>query len=267
MLTATLRRVAPVTPGVLRLTFHAPGLPCTGHADEWVHVFLGEPGDHRDRRNLTIRARRPDADEVDLDVVLHDHGLMSDWARRARPGWRLPWGDVSGSYAPPSDTVWQLLACDVTGLPALERIVAELPADARAFAVVETYDPADRRELPSAARLDVAWIHGSGGGHRPSRLADAVDAFPEPPGIGYRWVTGETRTVRAVRRRLRHERGLPRERYSLTGYWLERAEEWQARFERVADDLSEIWTRGAAEGRDEADVLDEYEDALDRAGL
>jgi len=267
VVTATLLRAVPVTPAVVRLTFRAPGLPSTGHPDEWVHVFLGEPGDHRRRRNYTIRARRPDVEEVDVDVVLHDHGLMVDWVREARPGAELVWGEVSGSYAPPADTDWQLLACDLAGLPALARILSELPVGARASVVVETPDRADRQPLPSAARLDVVWLHGSGGPGRRSRLGDAVLGFPEPPGIGYRWMAGETRVVRGVRRHLRHERGLTRERYSLTGYWLDRAEEWRERFEQVAPEMAAIWTRGEAAGRDAEEILDDYDDALDRAGL
>jgi hypothetical protein len=73
--------------------------------------------------------------------------------------------------------------------------------------------------------------------------------------------------VRAVRRNMRHERGLPKALWSLTGYWLERGEEWMARYETVAPQMERIWVRGEAEGREEEDIMDEYERALEAAGL
>jgi NADPH-dependent ferric siderophore reductase len=259
-LTATVLRTAQVTPSVVRITFSAPGFRSTGMADEWVHVFLGAPGDHRRRRNYTIRAHRPAVQEVDLDVVLHDRGLMVTWAQAARPGAELVWGDVTGTYAPPADTDWQLLAGDITGLPAIGRIVEELPAGARATVLGETTHPADRQEFQTRGDVDYVWIADGG-------LPFAVRAFAEPPGNGYRWMAGETHAVRAVRRHLRHERAIPRERYSLTGYWLADMEEWEARYARVAAELEAIWERGEAEGRDMEEIIDDYDRALERAGL
>ena len=267
MLTATVLRLAPLTPSVVRITFSVPGFVSTGHADEWVHVFLGEPGDHRDRRNYTVRAHRPAVDEVDVDVVLHDRGLMVGWSRAARPGDALAWGEVAGSHAPPAGTAWQLLAGDITALPAIGRIVEELPAGARATVVAETFDRADRQTWDTAGDVHVVWMHGSGEGRAPSRLEEAVRAFREPEGRGYRWIAGETRVVRGVRRHLRHERGLPREDWSLTGYWLDRFEEWEARWEPVAAEMTAIWERGEAEGRDLEDIIDDYDRALEDAGL
>ena len=115
--------------------------------------------------------------------------------------------------------------------------------------------------------VDVVWLHGSGEGRAPSIVGAAVLEFPEPDGAGYRWLAGETRVVRAVRKNMRHERALPKAQWSLTGYWLERGEEWMARYDTVAPQMERIWVRGEAEGRDEEDIMDEYERALEKAGL
>jgi NADPH-dependent ferric siderophore reductase len=262
-LTATVLRTAQVTPNVVRITFSVPGLRSTGMADEWVHVFLGAPGDHRRRRNYTIRAHRPAAQEADVDVILHDRGLMVAWARDARPGAELVWGDVTGTYAPPGDTDWQLLAGDITALPAIGRIVEELAPGARATVVAETADPADRQEWETRGNVDYVWIDGGAA----SKLDHAVRTFPEPAGNGYRWMAGETHAVRSTRRHLRHERGIARERYSLTGYWLDNMEEWEARYTQVSAEMEAIWERGEAEGRDLEDIIDDYDLALERAGL
>lgn len=266
--TATVARVAQLTPRVLRITFTVPGFRSTGHADEWVGMFFGERGDHMRRRNYTIRAIRPDAAEVDVDVVLHEGGLAAGWARAATPGQELEWWDeIGGSYDPPADTDWRLVVGDITALPAIGRIVEELPAGARAIVVAEVYDEADRQQWRTAGDVEVRWLHGSGEGRAPSRLEEAVRTFPEPDGQGYIWMAGETRTVRATRRYVRHERGIARERYSLTGYWLTNADDWAARFEPLAAQMEAIWERGEAEGRDREEIIDEYDTALDRAGL
>lgn len=264
--TATLLRVAAVTPRVLRLTFAAPGFRRTGRADEWVGIFFGEAGDHRRRRTYTIRAVR--GDEVDVDVVLHESGVAVEWARAAAPGDRLSWWEeVGGAHDPPADTDWQLLVGDIAALPAIGRIVEELPAGARAIVVAEVFDPADRQTWESAGDVEVHWLHASGEGRAPSRLEGVVRTFVEPPGQGYVWMAGEVRTVRGARRHLRHERGLPRERYALTGYWRIDNEAWMRRYEPLAAELEALWAREAASGRDPEEIVDAYEAALERAGL
>jgi len=266
--TATVARVAQLTPRVVRITFRVPGFRGSGHADEWVGIFFGERGDHMRRRNYTVRAIRPAVDEVDMDVVLHEAGIAVDWARSATPGQQLDWWDeIGSSYDPPADTDWRLIVGDIAALPAIGRIVEELPAGARAIVVAEVYDEADRQEWQTAGDVEVRWLHGSGEGRAPSRLEEAVRTFPEPEGQGYLWMAGETRTVRATRRYIRHERGIARERYSLTGYWLTNADDWAARFEPIAAQMEAIWERGEAEGRDLEEIIDEYDTALDRAGL
>lgn len=267
-LTATVARVSPLTPHMLRVTFSVPGFCGTGHADEWLRFLFGVRGDRASMRTYTVRAIRPAVEEVDVDFVLHEGGPAATWARAAAAGQRVEWSaELGGAYDPPADTDWRLLVGDITALPAIGRIVEELPAGARAIVVAEVFDEADRQQWQTAGDVEVRWLHGSGNGHVPSRLEKAVRTFPEPDGRGYFWMAGETRTVRATRRYLRHERGLARERYALTGYWLTDAEVWEARYQPIAAELEGIWARGEAEGRDVEEIVDEYDSALEQAGL
>ncbi len=267
-LVATVARIEAVSAAFVRITFSVPGFVSSGFADEWVWIFFGEPGDHKLRRNYSIRAIRPHIDEIDIDFILHADGLAVDWARAAQPGDELVWGDVDGSYCPPADTDWRLIVADGAGLPALARIVEELPTGARAIVVAEVFDEADRQTWQTAGDVEITWLHRSGAGRTPSRLAEAVRMFPEPPGRGYYWMAGETRTVRAVRRYLRHERGIARERYALTGYWITlAAEQWMERYEQMSEQLEAIWARTEIDGVDAEEVIDDYDAALDDAGL
>ena len=250
---------------MLRLTFEVPGARVDGRPDDWLQIFFGEPGDHEQRRNYTVRDARPD--EVVVDFALHEGGLAATWAREARPGEQLVWIETDGGYELPPDARWQLLVGDLTALPAIGRILERTPAGVRTMVVAEVFDEADRQQWSTAADVDVRWLHGTGDGDVPSRLDDVVRSCPERLEEGYIWMAGETRTVRSARRYLRHELGLDRTRYSLTGYWLAHSEEWLERYAPIADDMHELWTRGEAEGRDPEELQDAYDNALERAGL
>lgn len=262
---ATVTRVRDVSPRIARVTFSVPGFAGTGCPDEWIGMFLDGRHDLRRRRVYSVRAHRPGSSEVDVDFVRHDHGPAMDWLATAAPGDEVRWWDqVGGSYALPQDAVTVLLAADLAGLPALGRIVEELPAGVRATVVVEAFDEEERQAWTSAAAVDVRWLHGSGEGRAPSRLGAAV--LDHPP-VDYLWMAGETREVRATRRVLRHERGLASERYSLVGYWLADREAWMRGYDARAAELEAIWSRGAEQGLDEEQITDAYDDALERAGL
>ena len=93
--------------------------------------------------------------------------------------------DALGWYDPPADCDWQLLVADMTGLPALGRIVENLPAGSRAYVIVETIDAADWQQLASAAEVSYAVAVR----HRPRPRAEragvgrpAVRAF-RPAGV------------------------------------------------------------------------------------
>jgi NADPH-dependent ferric siderophore reductase len=96
--------------------------------------------------------------EVDIDIAVHDHGVGADWVRRCVPGDEVGMMVPHGLYAAPADTAWQLLVADVTGLPALARILRDLRPGQRVEAVVVLTDDGDRIALPSPADVDVRWV-------------------------------------------------------------------------------------------------------------
>ena len=155
-----------------------------------------------------MRAVRPEVEELDIDFALHEGGLAATWARAAQPGETLMWTPAEGGYVLPEDAEWQLIVGDLTAMPAIGRMLEAVRPGVRTTVVIEVEDPADRQPLPG----DVRWVRG--------RLNEVVRTFPEPDAPGYIWMAGETRTVRDARRYLRHERGVDKARWSLTGYWL-----------------------------------------------
>jgi NADPH-dependent ferric siderophore reductase len=209
-------RTERVTPGTVRVTVAGDALATFpgGGGDQHVVLYFYAPGADVPEpltlasarvafaharpamRSYTVRRFDPAARELDLDFVVHGgHGVAAAWAEAARPGDPLILVGPSPAYVPDPDVADHLFAGDETALPAVAALLAELPAGARATVVCEVADAAERQPLPSAADVDVTWLHRDG------RAA------------------GERGTMTALRDHLTGERGLPRARVRTATYW------------------------------------------------
>ena len=206
--------------------------------------------------------------QLDLDIALHDDGIGSDWARSCQPGDRVGLIEPHGLYAAPADVGWQLLVADITGVPAVARILRGLEAGQHAEVVIVLTDPADEIALPSAADVTVTWQVVAQDTDIADALAEAVTSRDLPDGDRYVWLAGEARASRAVRRHLRRELGWPQSDFYTCGYWQVDAEKWAARYDEVAD----VVTAKAEEaqqlvGDDEGAYLDALDDIYESVGL
>ena len=280
-----------LTPGMLRLTFGGEGLAdfqSTGVGDEYVRLFFpnAETGrihlPHIDENGrwsypdgqkavrystYTVRDYRSDLREIDVDFVVHEGGMASDWAQRCSAGDTVTINKPRGLYAPPDDIVWQLLVADATGLPALARLLEQTPEHVQTRAFIEVAEPSHELDLPYHPHASVTWLHGSGNGVAASRVGDVVRALPLPPTPGYIWVAGEQRVVRNLRRYIRHDLRMPAERYELVGYWTEDAQAWEERYDALPEAVRAAIAAGWDSGRDREVVRDEYYATLERFGL
>jgi NADPH-dependent ferric siderophore reductase len=235
---ATVTAREPLTPLMVRFTLSAPDFADLGGEEPGEIITLGwsPPGEElilpeagwrfRGReqhwRNFTVRAYRPEREEIDVDFFLHgDDGRASAWALRAAPGDRIGfagprthWREHNGGAD------WSLLVADETGLPALLAILEALPTGHRATALVEVGDDAERQPVESAADVELHWL--SRGGRAPGTTTVLMDALRDlalPDGRGRAWGGAETRAMRAVRDHLREQRGLARAAVQALGYW------------------------------------------------
>lgn len=287
---AAVKAKTPLTPGMVRLTFAGLGeLPGTGVPDEYLRLFF--PNKDTGRLHLpvieadgrwtypdggqkavccstyTVRQHRPEQGEIDVDFVVHEGGVASDWAQRAQPGDTITINKPRGLYTPPADTEWQMLVADATGLPALARILEQTPAQVQSRVFIEVAEPAHQQELPAHPLASVTWLHKSGNGVAPSRIADVVRKTRLPDVPLYIWVAGEQKVVRAVRKFVRQELKLPAERYELVGYWTHEGEAWEAKWEslpaEIKAQIDTLWDSG----RDPEEARDEYYAILEKFGL
>ena len=218
-------------------------------------------------RSYTVRRFDAETGGMQIDFVRHEGGVAAAWAARVEPGDVVYLSPAKGWYAPPDDATWELLMADMTGLPALGRIVEELPAGRRAIVLAEVTEPQDIQQIDSAAEVGWTWLPGSGNGHGPSRLLAALRQLELPPGQGYLWFAGEAAESRAVRTYLRRELGWRSDEFTVIGYWRVDKESWMARYEQVGESLERVYSDALATGMSSTDALEAYEEALERAGL
>ncbi|ROQ66441.1 NADPH-dependent ferric siderophore reductase [Streptomyces sp. 840.1] len=208
----------------------------------WYEAYLAIPEAERPlMRSFTVRSYEPGSGLMAVDFVLHgDDGPATRWARAARPGDVAGMVGPSSAYARPLPAAGHLLlAGDESALPAIGTILEGLPAGARATVCAEVADAAEEQRFDSAAEVTVRWVHRNRG----ESLLDAVRSAALPGDDVAGWLAGEAGTVRALRRHLVEERGLPRSAVEFSGYWRRALTQDDAPTE---EDLA--WARERAEG-------------------
>lgn len=237
-------------------------LPVEGHGvvelpmvDDWYARWLAMADDQRNPlRTYTLRQARPQACEVDVDVVRHGRiGPAGRWIEDVAVGDDLvvmlpngpgPHGGID--FHAPEGCRRVLLGGDATAAPAIAGILTRLPADVTGVAVVELPDPADAAVLPAhpGVRVEVVAADGAPGAALCTAFADAARDFgrigtdaagevedvdvdadilwdvPEPEsGDAYAWIAGEAAAIKELRRLLVGELGWDRKAVAFMGYW------------------------------------------------
>ena len=204
---AVVVATADVTPRMRRVTVRAEamvGLVLKPAQD--VELHLHEESGRRVKRRYTIRAARPDAGELDLDVLLHGDGPGSRWGASARPGDEIgfqgPRGKLELRPAP-----HHLLVGDESALPAIAAIAATLPPDEASTALIEVDGADDRQDV--GART-VRWVLRDGAPAGGSELLAAEIGDIEVTPGAHAYLMGETRAMIALRAVLEGSRGRAR---------------------------------------------------------
>jgi NADPH-dependent ferric siderophore reductase len=221
------------------------GFVSTGVPDEWVALTV--PGQFQ-TRYYTVRHWDPARRELVLDVVAHDHGLVTEWAQGECIGDVVGVSAPKGSFDLPPDASWLVLVGDLTALPAIARISESVALPTTAY--VETEDA----PLETYLAAPVHWVRPPAMGA--SGLADLVGGLQWPAGPGYFWMAGESGQMRAIRRHLRHELGMPSAAYDVMGYW-SGSRGRQAR----AVDPRPIYEAGRAAGKADSEIWADYDAA------
>lgn len=256
---AEVLRREQLTPHLVRLTLGGAGLQgfgSTGIPDEWVGLVVPQ---QFQSRYYTVRSW--DGSELVLDVVVHEVGLVTEWAARECVGETVTITEPRGSFAMPDSAEWLLLVGDLTAMPAMARIAETVAHDRLDERQVRIWaEVPDAEVLRGSGYLpegvDVTWLAPPGDGQ--SDLAAVVEGIDWPAGDGYFWMAGESAQMRAIRKHLMRERRLPSAAYDVMGYW-----RGVAKRQPRAVDPGPIWRAGKMAGKDDGQIWADYDEARD----
>jgi NADPH-dependent ferric siderophore reductase len=241
--------VARLTPAMVRVVLKVQDgerLVPSGHPDEWVRLALrpdpntpvtlpvlmehgkwGRPdgSKHCPNRPYTIRRWDAASREMTIDIVVHEGGVAASWAMNAQVGDVVGICNPEGRFWMPEGSEWLLMLTDITGLPAVGRVLEELPAGFRVIVHVEVPSDEDRQDIETAADAAIHWHNCHG--QRPerpgytelARIAGEITKLPTGP--GYIYIAGEAKAASACRAHFRDVLGFDKNRIDAIGYWIE----------------------------------------------
>ena len=225
--TLTIKQVENIAAHMIRITLTGDldGFTSLGF-DDHVKLFFPDGTSNAEAapnmlgRDFTPRHFDPDHNTLQIDFAIHDAGPATRWAAQAKPGDQLSLGGPRGSFIIPTSFDWHLLIGDETGLPAISRRLAELPAVTRVVVIGEVDGAADEIALPTAADITVTWAYRNGAAPGASDvLAKTLTSLKMPAGDYYAWVACESLAAKALRRQLIADHGANPKWMRAAGYW------------------------------------------------
>ncbi len=174
-------------------------------------------GERAPIRTFTPRTFDAGQCELTLDIVLHDHGAATDWARRADVGDEVA---ISGpGRSEPLDPAARsfLLAGDESAIPAISQLLESIDADRTIEVHIEIANPDARFELPDHPHATITWHDAAGGAAPGDSIAAVVEGLEQLPDAV--WVAGEAAAVQRLRNHLFETRARSRENVTARGYW------------------------------------------------
>lgn len=240
---ADVVRVENITPRMVRVTFggeNMTGFSSNGPA-EHVRIYLPNedtgiltlpvPGpdglefpedvERPKSRAYTPRRWSAEANELDVDFVIHGEGPASAWASAAKAGdTAVVSGQPSGAYVPEADTDWYVILGDEAALPAIATLLEALPVTMQTHVYIEVLNADEEQALTSPAQTTITWLLRNNDTDLSGRLlVDAAREADFPSGDGRVWVSAEASIMREIRKHLLEDRNLDRSLIRTQGYW------------------------------------------------
>ncbi|CAI7974733.1 FAD-binding FR-type domain-containing protein [Frankia sp. Hr75.2] len=230
-----------ISPGIVRVVLGGPGFDAyndNAFTDKYVKIFFADPAhgleppydlaalraEHPEKlpatRTYTVRWADPDTRRLAIDFIVHgDEGIAGPWAAGAEVGDLLVLSGAGGAYRPDPAADWHLLAGDETVIPSTTSALAAMPAEATGAVILLVDSAKYEIPIPRPDGVNLRWLHRETAVADVDPLVDALRELPWPTGTPQVFVHGERGTVKAARRLLTVDRGVPRERLSISAYW------------------------------------------------
>ncbi|MGL5442855.1 MAG: ABC transporter ATP-binding protein/permease, partial [[Mycobacterium] stephanolepidis] len=218
---ATVVDTSQVAPNCVRLTMSAPTLfeDLLHTPAEWLRFWFPDPegGATEHQRAYTIVSTDVEAGEFAIDVVIHEPaGPACRWAGAAQPGMTIPvvaFG--SARFEVPEDLpAGFLLIGDSASIPAINSILAALPADVDVEVYLERHSPDDELiPLTEHPRRVLHWVDRAD----ETSLASAIEA--RDWSNWYAWAGPEAGSLKHLRKRLKEQFRFPKADVHAAAYW------------------------------------------------
>jgi NADPH-dependent ferric siderophore reductase len=187
---------------------------------EWNgNEFLLADGRRPALRTFTPLRVDDQAARLDLEVVRHPGGAVSNWAETAEPGDAAAISGPGAGYDFPTDAERVLVLGDETAIPAIRQLIEMAPPRLALDDHVEAITEDARLDLSPRDSDTVAW-HTTPDSHRPggvlAGIVEALDALPDGTDV---WAAGEASAMQRIRNHLFKTLGVDRPRATVRGYW------------------------------------------------
>ena len=198
-------------------------IPSSGHSElvmpEWNgNEFLLPEGQRPIIRTFTPRFFRPELNELDLDIVIHEGGATSGWALAASPGVPAAVSGPGRGYTLDPSVADYVFAGDETATPAITQLLEELPTGNAAQILIEAPHEDAVVDLPEHPGVTARWLVRRPDETPGARLVPAVSVLDIVDHTRI-WAAGEAAAMHKIRRYLFQERGIDRSRATVRGYW------------------------------------------------
>lgn len=147
-----------------------------------------------------------------FDIFHHDGGFTCEWAKTNPVGQIVGIMGPGGGWFPEADNL--LIAGDETAVPAIARILEQLPRSAQGQAIILVGGPKDVQPIEAPAGYRVTWLFRQAGD-------DLVAATKAASGADFasRWFAAHQDEARAMRAFWKDEQKLNRRAFMSVAYW------------------------------------------------
>ena len=220
-----VENITDITPNMRRITLGGEGIKDFPAEQESAYIkliFTQDTGQKPIMRTYTIIQQRDH--EIDVDFVLHGlnhqgaEGPASEWAKTTKIGDSIMIGGPGPKKYINSEADWFLLAGDMTALPAITVNLAQLPADAVGYAVIEVLSADDIQSLKKPKNIEIEWVVNAQASNSSYPLLERVKALSWLDGTPAVWAACEFNGMRALRQYFK-QKDVSKTHLYISSYW------------------------------------------------
>ena len=203
----------------VRLLVPTPGTHELVVPDWNGNEFLLPDGSRPALRTFTPLRVDNAARRLDIEVVRHPGGAVSEWAESVGPGAPVAISGPGTGYDHPPGARRLIVLADETALPAAIQVAETAPAGLTVELHLEVVVDEARRAIEVPDRHTVEW-HVTDAGHAPGgRLVTAIRTIEQLADDTFVWAAGEASAMQAIRTHLFDTLAVERRRATVRGYW------------------------------------------------